>query len=183
MLSLAGQIYALAMMLLAGALVGLLFDIYRVLRSLMRPRTLATIVMDLLFWALATPLVFGLLVIGNWGELRFFVLLGLFCGLFAYFQILSPLVLWLLVTLCRWWGQSLGWCAYTLGALIGWPWRAALAVGQRLPQSARAGWPWARWPSLSRGRAALLWHSGRRPGRGPGVNWISSGRNFWRPRR
>ncbi|HEX6971904.1 MAG TPA: spore cortex biosynthesis protein YabQ [Limnochordia bacterium] len=160
-LSLAGQIYALGMMLVAGALVGILFDIYRLLRAFMRPGAWLTVLMDLAFWLLATPLVFGLLLIGNWGELRLFALLGLGCGLFAYFQIASPLVLWLLVALCRCWAAVCRVGADAASLMVGWPWRTAIAAGQHL--SGAHGW--ARPQGFGRWRPRLLWRAGPRPPR------------------
>lgn len=101
MMSLAGQTYAFLMTILAGAIVGFLFDVYRVFRAAFRPKNLATIVTDLLFWIVVTPTVFALLLAANWGELRAYVLLGLGIGLLLYFQALSSVVIWCLASTLR----------------------------------------------------------------------------------
>ncbi len=106
MMSLAGQTYAFLMTILAGGIVGFLFDAYRVLRSAFRPRQLATALTDLLYWIVVTPIVFAMLLAGNWGELRLYVLIGLGIGLLLYFQALSSLVIWALAGLFRGIGQS-----------------------------------------------------------------------------
>ena len=53
--NLAGQTYAFLMTIFAGGIVGLLFDVYRVFRSIFRPRQIATAITDLLYWIAVTP--------------------------------------------------------------------------------------------------------------------------------
>lgn len=121
MTSLLSQFVAFLIMLGTGLVVGLLFDIYRIIRSLTRPRAQGSIAMDLLFWVLITPVLFALLLAGNWGELRFYVFLGVGAGLFAYFQLASPLVLWALITFSRWLGRILGALLYMIARIAGFP--------------------------------------------------------------
>lgn len=63
--SLGVQLYAFAVTLIAGASIGFIFDLYRVLRSWLRPGTLATTVMDLFFWIVLTPVIMIYLLIAN----------------------------------------------------------------------------------------------------------------------
>lgn len=112
MMSLAGQTYAFLMTILAGAIVGLLFDVYRVFRSTFRPKQFATALTDLLYWIVVTPTVFALLLAGNWGELRFYVLIGLAVGLLLYFQALSSIVIWCLSGVIRGIGHLFGSMAF-----------------------------------------------------------------------
>src|SRR5690625_731829 len=97
MVTLTDQVYALCMTIAAGFSMGLLFDIYRVLRSFMRPKRWGSHVADVLYWVIVAPLVFVFLLIGNWGELRYYVFIGLSLGIFVYFQIFSSFILWSLV--------------------------------------------------------------------------------------
>lgn len=134
---LAQQTYAFLMTILAGGVAGFLFDLYRVARSLTRPRQLATAVADLLYWIVVTPIVFALLLAGNWGELRFYVLIGLGVGLLLYFQALSPLVLWSAVNLARGAGRLVSALIYWVGRAASLPfvfWRgAARRIGRARP--------------------------------------------------
>ncbi len=119
--SLAQQTYAFLMTILAGGVVGILFDVYRVLRSLLAPKQLATAMTDLLYWIVVTPTLFAMLLAGNWGELRFYVLLGLGVGLLLYFQTLSASLIWLMMSALRGTGQVVGSGLHALARLITLP--------------------------------------------------------------
>ena len=71
--SLGTQLYAFGIVLLAGITLGLFFDLFRVIRGLLRPGLISTPILDLLFWALITPILVLYLVLANWGELRGYV--------------------------------------------------------------------------------------------------------------
>lgn len=90
---LGAQLYAFGIILLAGVNLGLFFDLFRVIRGLLRPGLLATPLLDLLFWALVTPILVLYLILANWGELRGYVVIGLALGFFFYRLILSSLVI------------------------------------------------------------------------------------------
>lgn len=92
--TLADQMYAFFITVVAGASVGVLFDVYRLFRAQMRPKRWLSALCDVLYWVVVTPVVFFLLLLGNWGELRYYVLLGMALGLFVYFSLFSSLLLW-----------------------------------------------------------------------------------------
>jgi spore cortex biosynthesis protein YabQ len=121
LLTLGSQIYAFAVMVCTGLLIGLLFDVYRVIRALIRRRFAGGLLMDLAFWLVATPVFFLMLLAGNWGELRLYVFLGVGMGLFVYFQLASARVLWSLVAFTRWLGRTVSVLLYTLVRLAGVP--------------------------------------------------------------
>lgn len=161
MMSLAGQTYAFLMTILAGGVIGILFDVYRVLRSAFRPRQIATAVTDLLFWIVVTPTVFALLLAGNWGELRFYVAIGLALGLLLYFQALSALMIWFLAGLTRGIGHFLGTLFYGITRVALFP---IVMVRQLLDlgRGWRAGSRWSmrgsiRIPSGLRPRMPMAW--------------------------
>ncbi|MFZ7101382.1 MAG: spore cortex biosynthesis protein YabQ [Peptococcaceae bacterium] len=87
--SITGQIFSFMVMLCIGVLAGILFDVYRVLRSLWKPRKIGTFIGDIIFWILMTILVFTLLLIGNWGEIRIYVFLGTAAGCYGYIKFVS----------------------------------------------------------------------------------------------
>jgi len=74
---------------MTGILLGGLFDCYRVLRGTFKPKVLVTWFTDLLYWLIATAVVFIALVFSNWGELRFYVFIGILGGLVLYYNWLS----------------------------------------------------------------------------------------------
>lgn len=86
------QWMTLLYMMLAGTAMGLTYDSYRVLSlKLSFPKWLNAL-LDLLYWVWAALLVFRLLYAGNQGQLRFYVFLGLFLGVWIYFLIFSVTV-------------------------------------------------------------------------------------------
>lgn len=105
--TLSAQLYAFGIVLLAGVSLGILFDVFRVLRGLLRPGLLSAPLLDLLFWALFTPLLVLYLLLANWGELRGYVIIGLLLGFFFYKLILSGMIIALLLWVIRWGGTVL----------------------------------------------------------------------------
>ncbi len=95
------QLYSFGIVLLAGISLGFLFDVFRVLRGLLRPGLISTPLLDLLFWALFTPILLLYLLLANWGELRGYVVIGLTLGFFFYRLILSGTVIQILLWLVR----------------------------------------------------------------------------------
>ena len=99
--SLGTQLYAFGIVLLAGITLGLFFDLFRVIRGLLRPGVVSTPILDLLFWALITPILVLYLILANWGELRGYVIIGLLLGLSFYRLLLSGMVISLLLWLVQ----------------------------------------------------------------------------------
>ncbi|HHU62048.1 MAG: spore cortex biosynthesis protein YabQ [Bacillota bacterium] len=86
------QLYAFGIVLIAGISLGILFDLFRVLRGILRPGFLSTPLLDLLFWALFTPILLLYLLLANWGELRGYVFIALILGFFFYRLLFSTMV-------------------------------------------------------------------------------------------
>lgn len=72
-----------------GLLAGFLFDIYRAVRDLLKLKKVGTCLGDIFFWIVLTGVVFILLLLGNWGEIRFYVLLGIATGAAVYLRLMS----------------------------------------------------------------------------------------------
>ncbi len=84
-----GQVFTFLMTIVTGMLLGGLFDCYRVLRRTFKPKAFMTWLADLLYWLVATVVMFIALVFSNWGELRFYVFIGVLSGLGVYYRWLS----------------------------------------------------------------------------------------------
>ncbi|OPY56720.1 MAG: Spore cortex protein YabQ (Spore_YabQ) [Pelotomaculum sp. PtaU1.Bin035] len=87
--SLGNQIYAFAAAFVSGMAAGFCYDYYRVARGVFRLRKMGTCLGDIIFWLVATALVFYLLLLGNWGVVRPYVFIGLGLGAITYFQFFS----------------------------------------------------------------------------------------------
>lgn len=77
------------MMILSGIALGSMFDIFRVLSGKMRLPRWTIPLIDMVYWIVATILVFRLLIYSNEGQLRVFVFLGIGIGICFYFALLS----------------------------------------------------------------------------------------------
>lgn len=99
------QVETFAIIVLTGLILGLLFDSFRVMRSILRPRWMIGSVADLTYWLLATVIVFTALLFGNWGELRLYVFIGLLVGVSLYFKFLSRGTVKGLITVLRFVGK------------------------------------------------------------------------------
>jgi spore cortex biosynthesis protein YabQ len=81
------------MMFVSGLGLGLLFDGFRVFAGQLRAPKWTQPVTDLLYWILATVVIFRILYWSNQGEVRLFVFIGLLIGVLLYFTALSRLVI------------------------------------------------------------------------------------------
>lgn len=86
------QFYGFFMSVLCGAVLATLFDLLRVARGYYRPNLLLGAASDLLFWAVATLALSSALFYGNWGEIRYYVVVALLLGIGLYYWLASPLV-------------------------------------------------------------------------------------------
>lgn len=100
-MELTGQILTFSITIVTGMLLGVLFDCYRILRGTFNPKAVVTWFTDLLYWLVATAVVFVALVVSNWGELRFYVFIGILTGLGSYYSWLSLHAIRLLSSIVR----------------------------------------------------------------------------------
>ncbi len=119
MITLLNQIYAFGITMVAGAVAGVLFDLYRVIRFRVRPGKIVTHLGDLLYWVVLTIIVFVLLLAGNGGEVRIYVFIGLGLGYFFYQRLCSRFFLFLFRRLFRFIGR-IGGLVWKVFLILGW---------------------------------------------------------------
>lgn len=111
MVPLMDQFYYFALTILIGMVSGFCYDLYKVTRGTLRLRRVGTALGDILFWVVLTGVVFILLLIGNWGEVRLYVFLGLALGAILYLNFFSrcttSLIQLFFRTLYKLWGLLL----------------------------------------------------------------------------
>jgi spore cortex biosynthesis protein YabQ len=83
------QLIGLAVTVLAGVIMGALFDLYRVARWALRPGRALTAICDVIFWLFAATMVFKFLLAYSWGEVRFYMLVGFALGFGVYRVVLG----------------------------------------------------------------------------------------------
>ena len=87
------QIYLFYIFLLTGILIGMLFDIFRIMRKSFKTSDFATIMQDILFWLFASVLLMYTVFKFNNGEIRSYVIFGIAIGLIAYLVLFSKIVI------------------------------------------------------------------------------------------
>lgn len=107
MVPLQDQFYYFVLTITIGMVAGLCYDLYKVTRGTLGLRKIGTALGDVLFWLILTGVVFVLLLLGNWGEVRLYVFLGLALGAVCYLNIFSRrttvLIQWLFKTTLQIW--------------------------------------------------------------------------------
>lgn len=83
------QIYLFSIYMLCGIVIGIGFDIFRVLRKSFRTSDMVTYIEDILFGILTGIFLIIMLFIFNNGQLRFFIFVAIFLGLLLYLLTIS----------------------------------------------------------------------------------------------
>ena len=108
--------------ILVGAIIGLLYDLFRVFRKIVKHGLVAVQIEDILFWLAAITIMFYFVFKQNDGEVRLFSLIGTFCGVLVYFFTISKWVKRILFTLAtvmiRVIRTALGMLLFPIGFLI-----------------------------------------------------------------
>lgn len=85
------QAYLFLIFSLTGVIIGILFDIFRVLRKSFKTSNIITYIEDIMFWILTGTLILYNIWYFNDGEIRFFMFLGMIMGILIYILTLSNL--------------------------------------------------------------------------------------------
>ncbi|HAG08617.1 MAG TPA: spore cortex biosynthesis protein YabQ [Desulfotomaculum sp.] len=85
------QLKLFSLAIASGFFLVFCYNVYQVIRNILKLKKTGTIIGDLLFWLILTPLVFIFLFPGNQGEIRFFIFFGLVLGALLYLKIFSQL--------------------------------------------------------------------------------------------
>ena len=97
--SVTNQAYIFISAIVGGIIIGLLFDVFRILRKMIKKNNVLTYIEDILFWILATGITFALVFITNDGELRWFEFVGILLGVVFYHMVFSSFVIKIALTL------------------------------------------------------------------------------------
>lgn len=81
-----------------GIIIGLIFDIFRILRKSFKTTDIVTYIEDILFWLITGILILYTIFVFNYGEIRFFMFIGIFIGAMLYMLLISRYVIKISVT-------------------------------------------------------------------------------------
>ena len=85
------QIYSLLIFTITGILIGIIFDIFRVIRKTFKTPDFITYIEDLIFWIITGILLLFTIFKFNNGEIRSYIFVGLGVGIIIYLLAISKL--------------------------------------------------------------------------------------------
>lgn len=83
------QLYILSIFLISGILIGIFFDLFRILRKSFKTPDFITYIEDIIFWLLTGCFLLYLLFTFCNGEIRIYQIIGIIIGGITYFLTLS----------------------------------------------------------------------------------------------
>lgn len=83
------QLNVLIYSIVSGILIGILFDLYRLLRGFVRDNNIITFFEDMLFWIFTSIIIFIFLLYTNYAFIEVYVFLYIALGMFCYFKFIS----------------------------------------------------------------------------------------------
>lgn len=83
------QLYLFIIFLLNGLIIGVLFDIFRIIRKSFKTPDILTYIQDICFWILTGLLLLYSIFTFNNGEIRIYIFLAVFIGVVLYMLTLS----------------------------------------------------------------------------------------------
>jgi spore cortex biosynthesis protein YabQ len=86
------QAYVFLATFYGGIIIGFIYDLYKIYRSLLKPRKIIAVLQDLFFWCVVTIIALAVLLYSNNGELRWYIFMGFVLGAVMYNILLSRVV-------------------------------------------------------------------------------------------
>lgn len=83
------QLFCLLIFIITGIAIGILFDIFRILRKSFKTLDWITCIQDILFWILAGCIMLFSIFVFNNGEFRSYVFIGILIGVVVYMLTIS----------------------------------------------------------------------------------------------
>ncbi len=93
------QAYLFLIFVINGLLIGILFDIFRILRKSFKTSDFITYIEDIIFWILTGILTLYFIFYYNNGEIRFYIFLGIILGTLIYMLTISKYIIKFSVTI------------------------------------------------------------------------------------
>ena len=87
------QAHLFLIFVINGILIGLLFDMFRISRKVIKTSNIITYIEDILFWILTGIIILYSIFVFNNGQLRFYMFLGIILGAICYLLFISSYVI------------------------------------------------------------------------------------------
>lgn len=85
------QIKVLIAFFSTGIIIGILFDIFRIIRKTFKTPNIVTYIQDIIFWILSGVLLLSTIFLFTDGEIRFYMITDIILGAIIYFITISKL--------------------------------------------------------------------------------------------
>lgn len=83
------QLYTLLVFIISGSIIGILFDLFRILRKSFKTPDIITYIEDILFWIITGLFLLYIIFKYSFGEIRIYMFISLIIGLVTYFLTVS----------------------------------------------------------------------------------------------
>lgn len=83
------QLYTLFVFIISGSIIGILFDLFRILRKSFKTPDIITYIEDILFWIITGLFLLYIIFKYSLGEIRIYMFISLIIGLITYFITIS----------------------------------------------------------------------------------------------
>ena len=83
------QLYTLFVFIISGSIIGILFDLFRILRKSFKTPDIITYIEDTLFWIITGLFLLYIIFTYSYGEIRIYMFISLIIGLIIYFFTIS----------------------------------------------------------------------------------------------
>lgn len=87
------QAYLFLIFIINGFLIGITFDVFRILRKSFNTPNIVTYIEDVLFWIISALIVMYSLFIFNNGQFRAYIFIGIFLGITTYMLFFSKIII------------------------------------------------------------------------------------------
>ncbi|HBC84024.1 MAG TPA: spore cortex biosynthesis protein YabQ, partial [Clostridiales bacterium] len=83
------QLYILFVFIISGSIIGILFDLFRILRKSFKTPDIITYIEDTLFWIITGLFLLYIIFKYSFGEIRIYMFVSLIIGVVTYFLTIS----------------------------------------------------------------------------------------------
>ena len=96
------QLFCLLIFTITGITIGVLFDIFRILRKSFKTADIDTYLQDILFWLISGGIILFSIFQFNHGEIRSYVFIGIILGVILYMITISKYIIKYSVFIIKW---------------------------------------------------------------------------------
>ena len=89
----ADQTFIFLSCIACGIIIGLLFDLFRIIRRIIPTNEYITFLQDIIYWLIASVIVFAFILNFNNGDLRWYEFVGVFLGAGMYLLTVSTVII------------------------------------------------------------------------------------------